>query len=66
MDKKVLVKCERLDNFGRGIGKVSDKIIFVPNLLPSEEAIVEIVSDKKNYMNGEIISLKKQKSAFFS
>ncbi len=60
MDKKVLVKCERLDNFGRGIGKVSDKIIFVPNLLPSEEAIVEIVSDKKNYMNGEIISLKKQ------
>ena len=47
MDKKVLVKCERLDNFGRGIGKVSDKIIFVPNLLPSEESIVEIVSDKK-------------------
>ena len=35
--EEVLVKCERLDHFGRGIGYVSGKIIFVSNLLPNEE-----------------------------
>ena len=45
---EVLVKCERLDDFGRGIGYVSGKIIFVPNLFPFEEAMVKIKSTMKD------------------
>ena len=57
---EVKVKCERLDHFGRGIGKVAGKIIFVAGLFPSEEALVKITLDKKSYMVGEIISLVKK------
>ena len=58
--EEVLVKCERLDHFGRGLGHVSGKIIFVPDLLPNEEALVKIVLDKKKYMVGEVIHLIKK------
>ena len=57
---EVLVKCEKLDHFGRGLGHILGKIIFVPNLLPNEEALVKIVLDKKKYMVGEIIKLVKK------
>ena len=60
--EEVLVKCERLDHFGRGIGRVLGKIIFVPNLFPSEEALVKIVLNKKKYMVGEVIQLIKKSS----
>ena len=58
--EEVLVKCERLDHFGRGLGYVSGKIIFVPDLLPNEEALVKIVLDKKKYMVGEVVQLIKK------
>lgn len=58
--EEVLVKCERLDHFGRGIGYVLGKIIFVSNLLPSEEALVKIILDKKKYMVGEVVQLVKK------
>ena len=57
---EVLVKCEKLDHFGRGLSHILGKIIFVPNLLPNEEAWVKIVLDKKKYMVGEIIKLVKK------
>ena len=59
---EVLVKCERLDDFGRGIGYVSGKIIFVPNLFPFEEAMVKIILNKKKYMVGEVTLLLKKSS----
>ena len=58
--EEVLVKCERLDHFGRGLGHVSGKIIFVSDLLPNEEALVKIVLDKKKYMVGEVVQLIKK------
>ena len=58
--EEVLVKCEKLDHFGRGLGHVSGKIIFVPDLLPDEEALVKITVDKKKYMVGEVIRLVKK------
>ena len=58
--EEVLVKCERLDHFGRGIGYVLGKIIFVPDLLPNEEALVKIILDKKKYMVGEVVQLVKK------
>lgn len=51
------VMCDRLDDFGRGISNVNGKVVFVPGLLPSEEALINIILDKKNYMVGEIVSL---------
>ena len=58
--EEVLVKCEKLDHFGRGLGHVLGKIIFVPDLLPNEEALVKIILDKKKYMVGEVVQLVKK------
>lgn len=43
------VKIEKLDNLGRGIAKLNNKIVFVDNALPDELVNIEIVKDKKNY-----------------
>ena len=48
--EEVLIKCDRLDYFGRGIGYVDGKIIFVANLLPLEEALVKVTLNKKKYI----------------
>ena len=55
-----LVKCERLDDFGRGIVYIDGKVCFVPNLLPLEEAYISVVLDKKKYSVGKILSLEKE------
>lgn len=52
------VKCERLDYFGRGVGYSGGKVIFVYDLLPSEEAVVKVILDKKKYMVGEVLEYK--------
>ena len=54
------VLCERLDDFGRGIGHIDGKIIFVSDLLPMERAIVRVISSKKNYLVGEVVELKEK------
>ena len=46
------VKISKLDNFGRGISSINDKICFVPNALPNEEVEIEITNNKKNYQEG--------------
>ena len=56
------VVCERLDDFGRGICHVSGKVLFVPDLLPLEEASVKIVFDNKKYMVGEVVKYLKKSS----
>ena len=56
------VVCERLDDFGRGVGHVSGKVIFVSNLLPLEEARVKVVINKKKYMVGEVVEYLKKSS----
>ena len=63
----MIVCCERLDDFGRGVCVVDGKVVFVPNLLPSEKAKIEIIIDKKNYMVGSIVKLiKKSKNRVIS
>lgn len=54
------VKCEKFDHFGRGICYVDGKVVFVPGFFPSEEALIKINLNKKNYMIGEIVSLIKK------
>ena len=43
------VEVTKLDHQGRGIAKINDKIIFIPNVLPCETIDVNIVLEKKKY-----------------
>ena len=52
------LKCERLDDFGRGICFYNEKIVFVPSMLPREEGEVKIIQEKKKYMVGKLLDLK--------
>lgn len=49
---KVLI--EKLDDFGRGIAHINNKIIFVANALPEEEVEIEILNDKKNFSEAQV------------
>ena len=46
----------KLDHTSRGISKINNKIIFIPNALPNEVLEVEITKDKKNYYEGKVIN----------
>jgi 23S rRNA (uracil-5-)-methyltransferase RumA len=46
-----------LDHNGRGIGKINNKVIFIPNALPGEKVKVKILKDKKNYAEGVLLEL---------
>ena len=50
--KKLVVKIENLDHFGRGIAKVNNMPIFVENSLIGEEVEIIVTKEKKNYMEG--------------
>lgn len=56
---KYKVECLRLDDTGRGITKIDDKITFINNFLPEEIAIVKIISSKKKYNEAEVLDFIK-------
>ena len=49
------VVIEKLDHFGRGIAKVNNKIVFVPNTLKGDVVLIEIVKDYTSYSLGKVI-----------
>ena len=50
------IKAQALDYEGRGIAKTSEgKVIFTEDLLPGEEAEIEIVSEKSKTSEGRIV-----------
>ena len=49
-----MIKIDTLDHYGRGIGKINNKIIFVDNALPGEIIEPIIVKEKKNYVEGYV------------
>lgn len=53
---KYLVKCKKIDDFGRGIAFLDGKVMFIPDLLPNEEAYVIKTLDKKKYSLGKVVS----------
>lgn len=55
-----IVKIEKISHQGKGIGKIDEKIIFIPNTCKGEEIKVEITKDTKNYMEGKIVELLKK------
>ncbi len=60
MNEKLLVKCEKLDHYGRGLVRSNGKVIFVPGLLPDEEAYIEVVLVKKKFMIGKVLEIVKR------
>lgn len=49
-----------LDHQGRGIGKIDNKIIFIPNALIDEIVDIDIVKQKSKYLEGKVIDYIKQ------
>ena len=55
------VKITDLDNFGRGITRVNDKICFVDKALQMEICEIEIINEKKNYIEATANILEESK-----
>lgn len=49
------VRIEKLDNQGRGICFVNNKITFVSNALPEEELLIEITKEAKKYNEAKVV-----------
>jgi 23S rRNA (uracil1939-C5)-methyltransferase len=54
------IEIVRLDNQGRGIGFYNDKIIFIPNSLPGELVLVEIIKEKTKYIEARLIEILRE------
>ena len=52
------VKIDKLDNLGRGITYINNKICFIPNVLPNEIVEIEITKENKKYYEAKCISIK--------
>ena len=55
------VTIEKLDNLGRGIAYVDEKICFIPACLPKEVVDIELTSVHKNYLEGKVVNIVKRK-----
>ena len=65
MQKDIVI--ESLDDFGRGITHINNKVIFVKNALPEEVVEIKITNEKKNFSEAIVskyikISAKREKS----
>lgn len=57
------VKIEKLDNFGRGITYLNDKICFVENAYPEEVVEIEIVKENKKIIEAKTINVIKKSNS---
>ena len=48
------IQITKFDHFGRGIGKINNKVVFVNKALPKEIVDISITKEKKNYYEGDI------------
>ena len=46
----------KLDNFGRGITYINDKICFIENALPNETVEIEITKETSKYLEAKVIN----------
>lgn len=54
-----IVTIDKVVYNGYGLGKLNGKIIFVDNVLPAEEIVVDIYKDKKNFSYGKLVEIRK-------
>ena len=57
LEKELIIKIERFNNEGEGVGLYNDFVIFVKGALIDEEVQVKIVDIKKNYAIGKLINV---------
>jgi 23S rRNA (uracil1939-C5)-methyltransferase len=50
------VKIEKLDNFGRGITYINNKICFIENALINEEVEINITKENNKFIEAEVIN----------
>jgi len=60
--KNLEVSIENLDHYARGIARINGKTIFIENALPSEKVIINIIKEKKNFSEGEVIKFLNKSS----
>ncbi len=48
------VEIVKYDDLGRGIGYIDNKVIFVPKTVVGDIVLVDIINNKKNYLEGKI------------
>ena len=53
----MVVKIEKLDNLGRGICYIDNKICFIEKALPEDELEIKITKEKSKYLEGEIVKI---------
>lgn len=53
--KEEILKIEKLDHHGRGIGKINEKIVFVPYTISNDEVKIKITKEKKNFCEAEVL-----------
>lgn len=51
----MIVTINNYDHYGRGISKYNNKIIFVENALIGEQVEIEIIKEKKNYIEAKAV-----------
>lgn len=50
-----MLKIEKLDHYGRGITKLDNKTVFVKDALPDEIVEINIIKEKKNYAEANVL-----------
>lgn len=48
------------DHQGRGMARINDKIVFIPNTMIDEIVKIKITKDKKKYMEAEVVEFIKE------
>lgn len=57
------IQCTDLSIEGAGIGRIDGMVVFVPGLLPGEEATIQVTKIQKTYAMGELIEINKASAA---
>ena len=52
-----MLKIEKYDDLGQGIGRIDNKICFVKRAIPEEIVDIHILKEKKNYLEAEITKI---------
>lgn len=57
--KKIVLQIKKLGINGEGIAYYKKTIVFIPDVLPTEEVLAEITSISKNFMTARLVKIKK-------
>ena len=60
MNIKNNIEIIKLDDFGRGICYIDNKITFIPNTIPNEIVDIDVIKETSKYNEGKVIKYKKK------